>query len=211
MMGQNFLNQFSLGLIEVIAGPMFSGKTEELIRRVRRAEIARIKVQVFRPQIDNRYDEKDVVSHSSQSVTAFPINNAREIWVHLLDSTRIVAIDEVQFLDDEVITVVNKLARRGYRVIVAGLDLDYRGRPFGCMPTLLALADSVTKISAICTVCGAPATKTQRLLENDEQVLVGGSGPYEARCRGHHEYNETLDELKPHQEEIPFSNFKGPV
>jgi thymidine kinase len=196
------MSSFSPGSIEIVAGPMFSGKTEELIRRVRRAQIARIKVQVFRPQIDNRYDDRDVVSHSAQSVTATPINRARDILVNLYDSTRVVAIDEIQFFDEEIVSVVSKLARRGYVVICAGLDQDYRGLPFGPMPALLALADNVMKISAICTVCGSPATKTQRISKSEERVLVGALESYEARCRAHHDYKENEQELLPHHDEI---------
>ena len=155
-------NQFPSGRIEVICGPMFSGKTEELIRLVRRAQIARVKVQIFKPAIDSRYDEKDVVSHNKQSLEATPVNSCLEILDLLHDSTRVVAIDEVQFFDDSIITVISKLARRGHRVICAGLDLDYRALPFGSMPVLLAIADSVTKLQAVCMVCGAPATRTAR-------------------------------------------------
>lgn len=183
------------GSIEVVAGPMFSGKTEELIRRVRRAQIARIKVQIFKHQIDSRYHATDVVSHSSMSVEATPISKASDILMKLYDSTRIVAIDEVQFLDESVIKVVSKLARRGIRVICAGLDQDYKGQPFGPMPGLLAIADHVTKIQAICTVCGAPASKTFRKNpETKEQVLVGEADLYEARCRSHVDYADEDEE-----------------
>jgi thymidine kinase len=150
---------FPSGYLEVIAGPMFSGKTEELIRRVRRAQIARVKVQIFKPAIDNRYDTHNVVSHSSQSIDAIPVHKSIEILQNIYDSTRIVAIDEAQFFDEEIINVVNKLVRRGQRLVMAGLDLDFRGRPFGSMPTLLAMADNVMKIQAICTVCGAWASR----------------------------------------------------
>jgi thymidine kinase len=191
-----------VGLLEVIAGPMFSGKTEELIRRVRRAQIARVKVQIFKPTIDNRYSASDVVSHSSQSIQAQTVNHSLEILSLIYDSTRVVAIDEVQFFDDKVVSVISKLIRRGLRVIVAGLDLDYRGVPFGVMPTLLALADDVTKVAAICTVCGALASKTQRIVDDTEQVIVGESNLYEARCRNHHDFVMNLEELLPHQKEI---------
>jgi thymidine kinase len=193
------------GHIEVIVGPMFSGKTEELIRRVRRAQIARVKVQIFKPTIDNRYSQDSVVSHSSQSLQAQCVDKAIEILPKLYDSTRVVAIDEVQFFDQEIITVIAKLARRGYRVILAGLDLDYKGQPFGPIPTLLAMADEVSKVAAICTICGSSATKTQRIVESLGQVLVGEANMYEARCRAHHDDQNPLEEMLPHQSEIPFS------
>ena len=176
------------GYLEVICGPMFSGKTEELIRRVRRAQIARQKVQIFKPSIDNRYHEKEVVSHSAQSIPSEPIDAPEEIFDKLRDATRIVALDEVQFFDKNVIPVVQKLVNRGYRVICAGLDLDYRAVPFGPMPFLLALADEVVKIKAICTICGAPASRSQRICATEEQILVGESSKYEARCRAHYEH-----------------------
>jgi thymidine kinase len=184
------VNHFMHGAIEVICGPMFSGKTEELIRRVRRAQIARQKVQIFKPAVDIRYDENDVVSHSDQKISSTPVTSSMDILLKLKDSTRIVAIDEVQFFDKNIVKVVQKLARRGHRVICAGLDLDYRARPFGPMPELLALADSVMKIQAICTVCGAPATRSQRLSDSSDQFLLGEHDAYQARCRGHYEYPE---------------------
>lgn len=185
------------GSIEVVCGPMFSGKTEELIRRVKRAQIARQKVQIFKPAIDNRYHETEVVSHSSLSIEATPVNTAVEILQRVFDSTRVVAIDEVQFFDDNVIRVAEKLARRGIRVICAGLDQDYMGKPFGPMADLLAIADNVHKIQAICTVCGAPASKTYRKnSKNSEQVLVGEADLYEARCRAHADFfGEDQDQL----------------
>lgn len=183
------------GRIEIICGPMFSGKTEELIRRVRRAQIARQKLQIFKPAIDNRYHEEEVVSHTANSIKAQPINKSIDILLNLRDSTRIVAIDEVQFFDDGVIGIIQKLANRGCRVICAGLDLDYRGIPFGPMPTLLAIADEVVKIAAICTVCGAPATRSQRLGNASSTVLLGEADKYEARCRNHYEYEESEEQL----------------
>lgn len=177
------------GSIEVVCGPMFSGKTEELIRRVRRAQIARQKVQIFKPQRDNRYAKTDVVSHTSQSVEAQVCINSIEVLSHVFDSTRVVAIDEVQFFDMEIIKVVSKLARRGIRVICAGLDQNSKGEPFGPMPQLLCIADDVLKVQAICTICGQPATKSFRLSEeNKNEVFVGGSESYEARCRTHFDY-----------------------
>lgn len=175
--------------IEVVCGPMFSGKTEELIRRVRRAQIARQKIQIFKPAIDNRYHESDVVSHNSLSIEAVPVKTAIEILYRVYDSTRVVAIDEVQFFDPLILKVVSKLARRGLRVICAGLDQDYKGQPFGPMAELLAMADSVDKVQAVCTVCGSPATKTCRISkEITDQVLVGEADIYEARCRSHFDY-----------------------
>jgi thymidine kinase len=182
---------------------MFSGKTEELIRRVKRAQIAKQRVQIFKPAIDVRYDKEDVVSHSSQAIKSEPVENAVDILIRLKDSTRVVAIDEVQFFDENIITVVTKLAARGFRVICAGLDLDYRAQPFGPMPTLLALADEVMKIHSICTVCGAPATRSQRLSASKDRVLLGETDAYEARCRGHYQYDENEEQaLLPLDEEI---------
>ncbi len=186
------------GSIEVVCGPMFSGKTEELIRRVRRAQIARQKVQIFKPMIDNRYHESDVVSHSALSIAATPIHDAVEILQKIHDSTRVVAIDEAQFFDQTLVAVVEKLARRGVRVLLAGLDQDSRGRPFGPMAELLAIADFVLKVQAICTVCGANATKSFRRPGNaDAQVLVGETDVYEARCRSHFEPDDSADDQMP--------------
>lgn len=197
-------HQYFHGSIEVVCGPMFSGKTEELIRRVKRAQIAKQRVQIFKPAIDVRYDKEDVVSHSSQAIKSEPVENAVDILIRLKDSTRVVAIDEVQFFDESIITVVTKLAARGYRVICAGLDLDFRAQPFGPMPTLLAIADEVMKIHAICTVCGAPATRSQRLNnQNRERVLLGETDAYEARCRGHYQNDEMEEQgMLPLEAEI---------
>jgi thymidine kinase len=178
------------GSVEVICGPMFSGKTEELIRRVKRAQIAKQRVQIFKPAIDVRYDETKVVSHSNQAILSEPVEKAVDILLNLKDTTRIIAIDEIQFFDDEIIKIVTKLANRGYRVICAGLDLDYKAIPFGPMPMLLAIADSVQKIQSICTVCGNPATRSQRLSDCNDTVLLGESDEYEARCRAHYFYEE---------------------
>jgi len=185
------------GSIEVVCGPMFSGKTEELIRRVKRAHIARQKVQIFKPAIDNRYHETEVVSHSALSTPAVAVGSSIEILQKVFDSTRVVAIDEVQFFDEKISIVVEKLARRGVRVIVAGLDQDYMGKPFGPMAALLAIADNVNKIHAICTVCGASATKTFRKDPKESaQVLVGEMDLYEARCRSHADFfGEDQDQL----------------
>ena len=188
---------FFAGSIEVVCGPMFSGKTEELIRRVKRAQIAKQKIQIFKPVIDNRYSKTKVVSHSSLKIEAVPVRSSDEIIQKTLDSTRIVAIDEIQFFDEGIIQVVSRLARRGCRVICAGLDQDFMGSPFGPMPHLLSIADEVLKVQAICTVCGAPASKTFRKKEekNIDQVLVGESDLYEARCRNHIEYFEEIEQL----------------
>ncbi len=175
------------GQVEVVCGPMFSGKTEELIRRVRRSQIARQKVQIFKPSIDVRYDEVQVVSHSDQKILSEPVDTALEILDKIKDSTRVVAVDEVQFFDLEIVKVVKKLADRGYRVICAGLDLDYLAKPFGPMPELLAIADEVSKIKAICTICGAPASRSQRVINSNDQVLLGETDHYQARCRAHYE------------------------
>jgi thymidine kinase len=181
------------GSIEVVCGSMFSGKTEELIRRLRRAGIARQKVQVFKPAIDNRYAVEKVKSHAGMDFDAIPVRAAADITTFLEADTTVVGIDEAQFLDAEVIPLVRALADRGVRVIVAGLDQDFRGEPFGSMPTLLALAERVDKLQAICMVCGEEGTRTQRLVNgrpahyHDPVVIVGASEMYEARCRIHHQ------------------------
>ncbi|WP_010099467.1 thymidine kinase [Ornithinibacillus scapharcae] len=181
------------GWLEVICGSMFSGKSEELIRRVRRATYANQKVQVFKPAIDNRYDDVAVVSHNGTSVMATPVDSSANILENLLPNVEIVGIDEAQFFDEDIIYVAEQLADRGIRVIAAGLDQDFRGEPFGPMPELMALAESVTKLNAICPLCGSPASRTQRLINgqpasyNDPIILVGASESYEPRCRHHHE------------------------
>jgi thymidine kinase len=175
------------GWIEVIAGPMFSGKSEELIRLLRRATIARQRVQVFKPKLDNRYSEGDVVSHTQMRIPCELVERADEIMPRLDPRTEVVGIDEAQFFDDALPRVCGHLANLGKRVIAAGLDMDYRGIPFGPMPELLAVAEEVHKIHAICTSCGSPAAYTQRLIESDELVVVGATGAYEARCRRCHE------------------------
>lgn len=181
------------GSVEVITGSMFCGKTDELIRRLRRATIARQKVQVFKPAIDTRYAVEKVTSHAGTEYVALPIQRACEILEKLEPDTTVVGIDEAQFFDDEVITVVQNLADRGIRVIVAGLDTDFRGEPFGPMPILMAKAEVVDKLHAICMVCGEAASRTQRLVNgqparyDDPVVIVGASELYEARCRKHHQ------------------------
>jgi thymidine kinase len=181
------------GWIELICGSMFSGKTEELIRRVRRAKIARQMVQVFKPAIDTRYTMEAVTSHDGLGVDAVPVQSAAEIEKQIRPETTVVAIDEVQFFGWEVTDLCQKLADRGVRVIAAGLDMDFRGEPFGPMPVLMAQAESVEKLQAICVVCGNPASRTQRLINgqpaayDDPVILVGGSESYEARCRRCHQ------------------------
>lgn len=180
------------GLVEVITGSMFCGKTDELIRRLRRATIARQKVQVFKPAIDTRYAEQKVTSHAGSNYEAVPIQKAHDILDLLEKDTTVVAVDEAQFFDDEIIHIVQQLARKGLRVIVAGLDVDFRGEPFGPMPVLMAQAEKVDKLQAICMVCGEPACRTQRLVNgrpahyHDPIVIVGAAEMYEARCRQHH-------------------------
>jgi thymidine kinase len=167
---------------------MFSGKTEELVRRLKRAQIARQKVQVFKPIIDNRYSADHVQSHDANRMLSKPIEKAKDILRLVDDNTRIVGIDEAQFFDDSVVEVAQKLAYRGIRVIVAGLDLDFRGQPFGPMPKLLAVAEYVTKLSAVCVICGNPATRSQRIAGTSaDRIAVGASDLYEARCRFCHE------------------------
>jgi thymidine kinase len=173
------------GWIEVICGGMFSGKTEELIRRIKRAQIARQKVQIFKPVIDDRYATDQVASHSELRIDARVISHPEEILSLLEDNTRVVAIDEAQFFKPLIVEISHRLANRGLRVIVAGLDLDYCGMPFGPMPALMCTAEMVTKMSAICTACGNPASRSQRLEGSNErsQILVGAGEIYEPRCR----------------------------
>jgi thymidine kinase len=178
------------GWIEVITGSMFSGKSEELIRRVRRAEIARQAVQVFKPRLDNRFAEDYVVSHSDIRFAAENVGSARELLSAVRAETEVVAIDEGQFFDAELPMICNSLANAGKRVIVAGLDQDYLGKPFEPMPQLLAIAEYITKTLAICMVCGNPANHTQRLVASSDRVLIGAQGTYEARCR--HCFDPTL-------------------
>ncbi len=182
------MHQFpkDIGWIEVICGSMFSGKTEELIRRIKRALYGKQRVQVFKPQIDNRYDELAIVSHSQLKVIATPVQRAEEILHHLRPDTEVVGIDEVQFLGPDVVQVCEAIAARGVRVICAGLDQDYQAKPFEPMPQLLAIAEYITKELAICVVCGNPANRSQRLADSQERVLVGASSSYEARCRKCH-------------------------
>ena len=173
----------STGWIEVIAGSMFSGKSEELIRRLRRARIARQRVQVFKPEIDSRYSDKHIVSHSEMRHESVAVRTAAEIMELIELDTEVVGIDEGQFFDAELVAVASDLARKGLRVIVAGLDQDYTGKPWEPMPQLLAVAEYITKTHAICMKCGQPANYSQRTFESEERVAVGAGGMYEARCR----------------------------
>ena len=171
------------GWVEVITGSMFSGKSEELIRRVRRAQIARQRVQLFKPRLDDRHAGDEIVSHSEMKMPSLTVECAKEILEKLDDRTEVVAIDEGQFFDPSLVGVVETMANRGMRVIVAGLDQDYTGRPFDPMPQLLAVAEYVDKMLAICMRCGAPANRSQRLVAATDRVVVGGAEEYEARCR----------------------------
>jgi thymidine kinase len=181
------------GSIEVVCGSMFSGKTDELIRRMRRAVIARQKVQVFKPAIDIRYAVEKVTSHAGADFDAIPVETALNIFDRLDSDTTVVGVDEAQFFDVGILDVTSKMADRGIRVLVAGLDQDFRGEPFGPMPMLMAKAERVDKLQAICMVCGEPASRTQRLVNgaparfDDPVVIVGASELYEARCRKHHQ------------------------
>ncbi len=180
------------GSIEVICGPMFAGKTEEIIRRVRRLHYAKKKVVVFKPKLDNRFSENSIVSHNHTSIEAINISDIHEVFAHVDLATFAVVIDEAQFFSADIVAVVNALADAGKRVIVGGLDNDFRGEPFGPMPQLLAIAESVTKLTAICVVSGEPATRTQRLINgkpadyHDPIVLIGASEAYEPRARRYH-------------------------
>lgn len=185
------------GRLEVIVGGMYSGKTEELIRRLTRARIARRSLQVFKPVIDNRYHSENVTSHNMNAIKAKPVASSEEIWIHLDPETQVVGIDEAQFFDAGIVDVCQRLADSGLRVIVAGLDTDWKAKPFGPMPHLLAVADEVAKQHAVCVVCGQAASRTQKLAPmkksesssaarfEDSQILVGSHGLYEARCRQH--------------------------
>lgn len=170
------------GWIEVICGSMFSGKTEELIRRLKRAKIAGQKVEIFKPRVDTRYDDAKVVSHDANFILSTPVSNAAKL-LELTDGVNVVGVDEAQFFDDELTEVCEKLALKGIRIIVAGLDMDYKGKPFGPMPNLLAVAEYITKVHAICQHCGNLATHSFRFSEEGDQVVLGEKDRYEARCR----------------------------
>ena len=187
------------GWIEVICGPMFSGKSEELIRRMTRAKIARIPVQIFKPGVDDRYSVDEVVSHSELSVEAQPVPDSDTLLRAVVDSTEVIGVDEGQFLDEGLIEVAEKLALAGKQVIVAGLDMDYLARPFEPIPTLATRAEYVTKMLAVCHRCGAPAGFTQRTVESDDLVVLGATDSYEARCRQCYDPNEAY-QLRLEQE-----------
>jgi thymidine kinase len=176
------VNKSKTGWIEVVCGSMFSGKTEELIRRLKRAKIANLKVEIFKPQIDTRYHETEVVSHDSNSIMSTPVSSSQNILL-LSSDVEVVGIDEAQFFDDGLPDVCEQLANRGIRVIIAGLDMDFLGRPFGPIPALLAKAEYITKVHAICVRCGTLANHSYRLVESDTKVLLGEKESYEPRCR----------------------------
>lgn len=186
------MNEFEPATMEVICGSMFCGKTEELIRRLRRAIIAKRHVQVFKPAIDNRYVVEKVHSHAGIEIDAIPIDQISDIYKYLKEDTNVIGIDEAQFFTPDIVEISEDLVNRGIRVILAGLDTDFRGEPFGSMPVLMARAERVDKLNAICMVCGEAASRTQRLVNgepahyNDPLVIVGTSEMYEARCRKHH-------------------------
>lgn len=185
-------HDYSMGSIEVITGPMFAGKSEELLRRINRLKYAKKKFLVFKPKIDNRYSEEEVVSHLKRSFKAHAISSSKEILKYITGDLDVVCIDEVQFFDEDIVDIIESLANRGLRIIVAGLDTDFKGDPFPVVAQLLARAEQVTKLTAICTICGNEATRTQRLVNgepaasDDPVVQVGASEAYEARCRLHH-------------------------
>lgn len=185
--------QYNQGFIEVITGCMFAGKSEELIRRIKTLEYAHKRIAIFKPAIDKRYSDAYIVSHNGKRVKSFVISKAEEIYAYMQEDYDVVAIDEVQFFDEEIVKICNELANQGKRVIVAGLDMDFRGEPFKVMPALLATAEFVTKLTAVCMKCGAPATRSQRLIDgkpanaNDKIIQVGAKEAYEARCRHCHE------------------------
>jgi thymidine kinase len=192
----------SLGWIEVVCGPMFSGKSEELIRRLRRAEIARQRVQIFKPGIDQRYGDDHIVSHSALKIRSLGVKDASELESKLDIRTEVIGIDEAQFLGMGMVDLVVRLADMGKRIIIAGLDTDYLGRPFHPMPELLAVADEITKTLAICMQCGNPAKHTQRLVASEELIVVGAAGMYEARCRRCFEPNLAKMEIEKERENV---------
>lgn len=173
------------GWIEVIAGSMYSGKTEELIRRVRRAQFAKQKTQVFKPALDNRYHETNVSSHDQNQIQAIPLKSIHDVWNYLETDTQVVGFDEGQFLTNDFVEIAKELAGRGMRVIIAGLDMDWKGQPFEPIPKLMAMAEEVTKPRAICMVCGSLASYTQKMRGSTSQIEIGSQNNYEARCRQH--------------------------
>ncbi len=195
----------NIGWIEVVCGPMFSGKSEELIRRLRRAKIARKRVQVFKPVLDDRYSITDIVSHDAQRLPSESITTAKEILTKLDWRTQVVGIDESNFFGDDLVEISQQLADTGKQIIIAGLDTDYMGRPFHPMPNLLAVAESITKMLAICMRCGNPAKHTQRLVDSEALIVVGAAGMYEARCR------RCFEPGMPKQENLPFGEPDPPA
>ncbi len=191
------------GWIEVITGPMFAGKTEELLRRIKRMEYAKQNIVIFKPAVDNRFESLDVTSHNKNRAQSIPIQQSQEILSHVSKETDVVAIDEVQFLDDQVVDIIDSLANEGKRVMLTGLDLDFRGEPFSMMPQIIAKAEFVDKLTAICLSCGAPATRTQRIIDGrpakyyDPIVLIGASESYEARCRHCHKVHRKPKNRQP--------------
>jgi len=176
-------NSDKIGWIEVVCGSMFSGKTEELLRRIKRAQIANLKIEIYKPEVDTRYDVQEVVSHDYNRIPSTPISHSNTILLLTAEDTDVIAIDEVQFMDDEIVHVAEALALRGKRVIVAGLDMDFRGAPFGPIAALLAKADYITKLHAICVVCGNIANYSYRKIASEETLLLGEKETYEPRCR----------------------------
>ena len=195
-----------IGWIEIVCGPMFSGKSEELIRRLRRARIARKRVQVFKPALDDRYSLDEIVSHGDQRMKSEPVNGAQEILQKLDWRTQVVGVDESNFFGPDLVDIASQLADSGKQVLIAGLDTDYLGRPFSPMPELLCLAESITKTLAICMRCGNPAKHTQRLVESDDLIVVGATGMYEARCRRCFEpgvpKQEVMEFAKPRRDSV---------
>ena len=190
---QNFKRKKELiGSIEVICGSMFSGKTEELIRRLRRAQIAKLQVEIFKPKVDVRYDEKAIVSHNQNRIPSTPVDHSSSILL-LSATTEVVGIDEAQFFDHELPHVCNQLADKGIRVVVAGLDMDFQGNPFGPMPALMSIAEHVTKVHAVCLQCGGPATYSYRTIANESTILLGETESYEPRCRTCYNNNQNTE------------------
>lgn len=190
--GNKMYEAYHSGWIECITGSMFSGKSEELIRRLRRGVYAKQKVVVFKPTIDDRYHKEKIVSHNGNAIEAINISKASEIWQHDLKGVDIIGIDEIQFFDRTIVDIVQELARKGYRVITAGLDMDFKGEPFEPVPEMLAISEHITKLQAVCAVCGASSSRTQRLIDgkpakiDDPIIMVGANESYEPRCRAHH-------------------------
>jgi thymidine kinase len=176
-------NDTRRGCVEIVCGSMFSGKTEELLRRIKRARLGRQRVQLFKPRVDDRYDAVKVVTHEGANADALPVSNPEELLANVVPGTAVVGVDEVQFFDLSIVRAADTLANQGIRVILAGLDQDYRGQPFGPVPALMSVAEYVTKLHAVCARCGAEASRSQRLVAQEEQLFVGGAAAYEARCR----------------------------